>query len=115
MKPEDVSIARVKGIPLSDINKLRNLGIKSLKDFITIPGSVIRQNTKIKAGTISSIKLNPLIQEKEVIQTKIDKLFKPESKKPLKLKKENPKNQGKTSSKRATGSKNNKTNSKRRK
>jgi hypothetical protein len=116
MKPDDVSIARIKGIPLSDINKLRNLGIKTLKDFITIPGSVIRQNTKIKAGVISSIKLNPLIQEKEVIQTKIDKLFKPEPEKPLKLKKEEPKkSSSKTSSKRATGSKNNKTSSKRRK
>jgi hypothetical protein len=116
MRPEEVSIARVKGIPLSDINKLRNLGIKTLKDFITIPGSVIRQNTKIKAGTISSIKLNPLIQEKEIIQTKIDRLFKPEPKKPLKLKKEEPKkSSSKTSSKRATGAKNNNTNSKRRK
>ena len=129
LNPHDISIARINGIPLSDINKLRNIGIKTLKDFIIVPGSVIRQNTKIKATEIGTIKIIPQIMKKEVIQTRIDKLFKPEPRKELKLKQKSlPKSKSsnksgstkKTSSKRTQSKKNSivkssKTSSKRRK
>ncbi|HKZ42354.1 MAG TPA: hypothetical protein VJ044_15425, partial [Candidatus Hodarchaeales archaeon] len=70
-------LSRIQGISISDIPKLKQVGIKTLEDFLFAPITLLKANSKLKATEIVRIREQPVFLDKAEIQSKIDRFFEP--------------------------------------
>ena len=75
VKIRNIPLSLIKGIPISDLTKLRGAGIKNLEDFLFVSTTQIRNNSRMKATEITDLREHITFVDRTNLKSKINTFF----------------------------------------